>query len=65
MKLIKILEHIAKRISAIFRIRLKDVCEMSKGMGLVDYHDYHDTKEKQPWHFCELKCERCGKKFSI
>jgi len=57
--------RLLKLISAYFRIRLKDVCEMSKGKGLWDYHDYHDTKDKYPWHFVELECERCKKKFSI
>ncbi len=30
-----------------------------------DYHDYGDTEDKEPWHFVELECERCGKKFYI
>lgn len=30
-----------------------------------DFHDYPDSAEKQPWHFATLKCERCGKEFTI
>ncbi len=51
---------------AFFRLNLKIVCEESVGRGLNnDYHDYHDTKEGQPWHFTTLVCARCGKEFVI
>lgn len=31
-----------------------------------DIHDYPDGKEyKQPIHWIEYECERCGKKFYI
>ena len=50
---------------AFFRIDLGLVCALSRGKGLVDYHDYHDTAEGEPWHFCKLKCKRCGKEFTI
>jgi hypothetical protein len=43
----------------------KAVCEMSKGMGLADYHDYPDDVQGEPWHFAELTCKRCGKTFTI
>ena len=45
------------------RFHLSDriVCEMSKGDH--DYHDYPDSEHGQPWHFCLLKCKRCGKEF--
>ena len=47
------------------RFHLSDriVCEMSKGDH--DYHDYPDSEHGQPWHFCLLKCKRCGKEFYI
>ena len=47
------------------RFRLSDdaVCEMSKGMGEIDYHDYPDSHDGEPWHFGFLTCKRCGKKF--
>jgi hypothetical protein len=49
-----------------FRLDLQVVCEESSGLGPhEDYHDYPDTKEKEPWHFILLKCERCGKEFYI
>ena len=48
---------------ATFRLSDYAVCEMSKGKD--DYHDYEDTKEKEPWHFALLKCERCGKEFYL
>lgn len=31
-----------------------------------DIHDYFDGKEfKDPAHFYDYECERCGKKFTI
>ncbi len=49
-----------------FRLDLRVVCEESSGLSLCnDYHDYPDSAEKQPWHFCVLTCERCGKEFTI
>ena len=49
------------------KLNLSDaaVCEASRGMGLVDYHDYTDGIVGQPWHFYEHTCRRCGKKFTI
>ena len=49
------------------RFHLSDaaVCELSEGLGLADYHDYDDTEDGQPWHFVELECRRCGKRFLI
>lgn len=41
------------------------VCEMSEGLGLVDYHDYCDDEIGTPCHFVELTCKRCGKKFMM
>lgn len=46
-----------------FRLDLEVVCEMSEGMGLVDYHDYPDTESKQPFHLGTDFCVRCGKEF--
>ena len=48
-----------------FRLDLDLVCELSKGKGLVDFHDYPDTEHGQPWHFVTLRCARCGKEFTI
>lgn len=49
-----------------FRLDLGLVCEMSRGRGLHDdFHDYPDDILGEPWHFGELECRRCGKKFVI
>lgn len=48
-----------------FRLSPDAVCDMSLGMGLVDYHDYPDSFEGEPWHFAVLTCKRCGKQFTI
>lgn len=51
---------------AFFRLSPQAICEMSRGRGLYnDYHDYPDTVDRTPWHFAELECKRCGKKFRI
>jgi hypothetical protein len=51
---------------AFFRLSDAAICEMSRGKGWYDdYHDYGDSREKQPLHFVPLKCERCGKEFCI
>jgi hypothetical protein len=49
------------------RFHLSDsaVCELSKGMGMSDYHDYPDDEIGDPMHFCTMKCKRCGKDFII
>ena len=59
------MKRLIRRLLAIYRLSNKAVCAESEGMGLTDYHDYPDTKEKEPWHFTVLTCERCGKKFTI
>lgn len=48
-----------------FRLSMWAVCELSKGKGLVDYHDYPDSEHGEPWHFITMKCKRCGKEFTI
>ena len=48
-----------------FRLSLAAVCEMSKGKGLLDYHDYPDDELGTPAHFVTMKCKRCGKEFMI
>lgn len=48
-----------------FRLDLDVVCDMSLGMGLVDYHDYPDSFDGEPDHFTTLTCRRCGKEFTI
>jgi len=50
---------------ALFRLSLTAVCEESRGLGLVDYHDYPDSTVGEPWHFFTHTCKRCGKKFTI
>ena len=47
------------------RIDLDAVCDLSLGMGEIDYHDYPDSFEGEPWHFATLTCKRCGKRFTI
>lgn len=57
------MSRLIKWFLAYFRLSSTAVCEISRGNK--DYHDYHDDRHKQPWHFVELECERCGKKFYI
>lgn len=47
------------------RIDLDLVCELSREKGYVDFHDYPDSVEGEPWHFIALTCKRCGKQFTI
>lgn len=54
-----------KIFQAFFRLDPGAVCEMSEGKGHIDYHDYPDDIDGFPWHFFELTCKRCGKKFTI
>lgn len=59
-------KRIWKRFLATFRLDLDAVCELSRDRGLDDdYHDYPDDIHGEPWHFAELQCKRCGKKFTI
>jgi hypothetical protein len=47
-----------------FRLSESAICEMSKGRGLHDdFHDYEDDLVGAPFHFVEMECKRCGKKF--
>lgn len=48
---------------AYFRLSNAAICEMSRGNA--DYHDYPDGTVKEPMHFYDYTCERCGKRFSI
>lgn len=50
---------------AFFRLNGKIVCSKSSGAGLIDFHDYPDSVEQEPWHFVNLTCNRCNKKFII
>ena len=52
-------------LKAYYRWDLDLVCELSRGKGAIDYHDYDDDEAGLPQHFCLLKCKRCGKEFSI
>jgi hypothetical protein len=53
------------RFLATMRWSPSAVCEASKGCGLIDYHDYHDSTVNEPWHFYTHTCKRCGKQFVI
>lgn len=56
--------HLYRRLLAHFRFDLKAVCDMSDDNR--DYHDYPDAMAvKQPLHFYDYTCERCGRHFSI
>lgn len=48
-----------------FRLSAYAVCEESRGLGLIDYHDYPDGIDGEPWHFHIHTCKRCGKQFTI
>lgn len=50
---------------AYFRLNDSAVCEMSRGVGPHDYHDYSDDIHGEPCHFSFLTCRRCGKRFRI
>jgi hypothetical protein len=51
---------------AFFRLDMDAVCEMSAGRGLHDgFHDYPDDIHQEPWHFTEMTCVRCKKKFYL
>jgi len=54
-----------RRFLAYFRLSESAICEESRGMGMIDFHDYHDDIDGYPDHFCKLKCKRCGKEFTI
>jgi len=59
------IKRFARWIQARFRLNVFAVCEASASCGIVDYHDYPDSIEGEPWHFVLLTCKRCGKKFTI
>ena len=52
-------------IIARFRLNKKIVCEESAKLGVIDFHDYTDTKVEEPWHMTLHSCKRCNKKFYI
>jgi hypothetical protein len=59
------MRRLKRWILARFRLDLDVVCEESRGLGLVDYHDYPDSTAGEPWHFYTHTCRRCGKEFTI
>lgn len=59
------MSHFFRYLLATFRFSKRQVCEMSAGLGLNDFHDYPDGEFKQPWHFYNHRCKRCGKEFRI
>lgn len=54
-----------RKFLAAFRLSPDAVCEMSSELGRFDYHDYPDTELREPFHFCDLQCDRCGKTFTM
>lgn len=52
-------------LSAVYRWDPAAVCELSRGRGLADYHDYPDSTTPEPCHFTTHTCARCGKLFTI
>ncbi len=48
-----------------FRLSGWAICEMSRGMDIIDYHDYPDAAVTEPMHMFLYNCKRCGKKFFI
>jgi len=48
-----------------FRLSLRIVCEESADKGMIDFHDYPDSEDGEPWHMVPVKCKRCGKRFLI
>lgn len=59
------MKRLVRRFIARFRINKRIVCEESATLGVIDFHDYPDTKEGEPWHMALHTCERCGKRFFI
>ena len=59
------MKRLVRRLIARFRLNKKVVCEESAALGVIDFHDYADTKEGEPWHMALHTCERCGKRFFI
>lgn len=52
------------RFLAYWRLQEYAICEMSKSLGEIDYHDYPDS-DQGPWHFGDHYCNRCNKRFVI
>jgi hypothetical protein len=57
--------HFLKYLLATFRLSKRLVCEMSRGLGHNDFHDWPDSHAGAPWMCYEHRCKRCGKAFSI
>jgi hypothetical protein len=56
---------ILRYLAAVFRLNRRAVCEMSSGLGLINFHDWPDGEFRQPWHMYVHRCARCGKEFTI
>lgn len=63
MSFVKKIKYYWKHFKGRMRLDLNLVCELSKTMGMYDYHDYPDDEIGTPCHFVILKCKRCGKEF--
>lgn len=59
------LNKLFRKIIAFLRLNDQIVCKESKNKDLIDYHDYPDSIEGEPWHFVKLTCKRCNKQFTI
>jgi len=59
------MSRLVRLIIARFRLNKRIVCEESADLGVIDYHDYEDVQEGEPWHMALHTCRRCGKKFFI
>jgi hypothetical protein len=59
------MRRLVRLFVARFRLNKRIVCEESAALGVIDFHDYTDTKEGDPWHMALHTCERCGKRFFI
>lgn len=60
-----IMKKLIRKFIARLHLNNRIVCEESIGLGLVDFHDYSDSIDGEPWHFGPIECKRCGKKFII
>jgi hypothetical protein len=53
-------------VQARYRLDMEAVCELSKGKGPVDFHDYPDDEHGSfMCHMVDLQCKRCGKLFRV
>lgn len=64
--MIRYLKRKWREFKARYRLDLNLVCQLSKDMGDIDYHDYYDDEcGAFLCHLTRLRCVRCGKEFTI